>query len=83
MARSRIAMLASPPPGARQWETIMSDVTPLDDRIGQAGWEIGPSGCPGASGDDLASHVAGLPGQDAERNAGEHDGHSCSENSPN
>ena len=75
MARSGIAMLASPP-GAKPWETIMSDVTPPDDRIGQAGWEIGPSGCRGASGDVLASHVAGLPGQDAERYAGEHDGHS-------
>ncbi len=45
--------------------------------IALAGWEIGPSGCPGASGDVLASHAAGLPGQDVERYAGEHDGHSC------
>ncbi|MDE0520851.1 MAG: transposase [Boseongicola sp.] len=45
--------------------------------IALAGWEIGPSGCPGASGDVLAPHVAGLPGQGAERHAGEHDGHSC------
>ena len=34
-----------------------------------AGWEIGPMGRPGASGDVPPIHVAGLPGQDAERHA--------------
>ena len=37
--------------------------------IALAGWDVGPSGRPGASESVLEPHVAGLPGQDAERYA--------------
>ncbi len=39
----------------------------LQRGVALAGWEIGPSGRPGASEDIALDHVAGLPGQDAER----------------
>ena len=39
--------------------------------IALAGWDFGPSGRPGASESVPEPHVAGLPGQDAERYAAE------------
>ena len=44
--------------------------------MAMAGWEIGSSSGPGASESVPGSDVAGLPGQDAERCTGDHDGHS-------
>ncbi len=41
----------------------------LQRGIALAGWDIGSLGRPGASESVLEPHVAGLPGQDAERYA--------------
>lgn len=49
----------------------------LRRRIAPAGWDVGTSGRPGASESVLEPHVAGMPGQDAERCVRLTDGLSC------